>query len=101
MPKRDALNTTFAEAFPTPDLGGTLPGTTGGMPVSDPGGAGLSAQTFTNGWCPTPGMDETPNSVSGMPAQVSTIQVPDGQGPNTNVSDRGVQGTPMPQVTGL
>ena len=99
MPKRDALNTTFAEAFPTPDLGGTLPGTTGGLGATDPGGAGLSQPAFDQAWIKTSGQEETANS-SGLPKLVSTVGVPDGQGPGTTVSDRGVQGTPMPTVTG-
>jgi hypothetical protein len=86
--------------FGTPDIGGTLPGTTGGVPVSGDGSGGLTGVAFPNPWVPTPSGKETANS-SGLPATVTTVSVPDGQGPGTNVSDRGVAGTPMPKVTGL
>jgi hypothetical protein len=101
MAKRDALNTPFDGAQPTPDMSGTLAGTTGGFAITTPGvSGGLSQVAFDSPWCPTPGGSETPNS-SGLPLQITTIGVPDGPSVGENIPDSGVAGTPMPKITGI
>ncbi len=73
------------------DLGGQLPTSRGSDPLIDlnaGGASGLTQVAWTNPIVPTPGGQETPNSLSGLPAAPARYQPSDTPPGPPNLTDR-------------
>jgi hypothetical protein len=85
----DLKGSPFSQAcVPTPGGSSDWAASSGGFPPPDnaPGGSGLAGSPFSQKLVPVPSTSETPNSLSGLPTQVTTVQVEGAPGQGGSVA---------------